>query len=212
MANLWDAHDVGHIFGPIKRYTRFVDFSKLILALLAAVLVVMVVIIPIRNSGENGARLVFSSIEKTTLVDKPKMLHLRYQGMDKNNQPYNVTADTGVQVSDDLIQLTNPQADITTKEGKWAAIVSKEAFLNSKAKQIDAKGSVDVFYDQGYEFTTEFMHVDIEQKTITSDLPVQGHGPSGTLTAQGGFIATQADNRIFFKGPVHTVVFMRTEP
>jgi lipopolysaccharide export system protein LptC len=205
--NAWNTPDVGQLLRSIRHYTKFVDFSKLLLGLFALVLVSAVIIIPLRDNGDNKARLVFSSIEKSTVTEKPKMTHLKYRGTDSKNQPFTVTADSGVQLPDERIQLENPIADITLQDGKWAAISSRQGVLDNKGKQVDLKGLVDVIYDQVYEFTTEAMHVDIDARKITSDLPVKGHGPAGTIYARGGFEATQEDQRILFFGPVHTVIY-----
>ena len=76
----------------MSNYTRFVELSKRFLWVLVAVMVGVVVWIASYNTGENGARIVFSNIPKSgvlqNIMSKP-----HYQGIDVRGRPYTVAAD-----------------------------------------------------------------------------------------------------------------------
>src|SRR5262249_18059700 len=128
-------------------------------------------------------------------------------GTDKKNQPFTVTADYAIQLDNDHVQMVELTADIQLIGGKGAAITAKEGVLSTSTHQGGLKGDGDVFFYHGYEFTHDAMHIDIAKKTITSTSEVKGQGELGTLHAKG-FVATQADGRIVFGGPVHMTLFM----
>lgn len=169
-------------------YTRFVALSKLFLWILVAVLVLLLVWVAEDNSGDSGARLVFSSIPKSgnlaNIMSKP-----HYQGVDNNNHPYTVIADTATQINPQTVVMTNARADMTMASGTWVALNAGAATFNPQTKQLMLEGGVDVFYGDGYEFRTDHAHVDIQKGTAYGDVPVEGQGPAGTLKAKSFSIA-----------------------
>ncbi|MDE3017147.1 MAG: LPS export ABC transporter periplasmic protein LptC [Pseudomonadota bacterium] len=186
-------------------YTRFVALSKHFLWILVTVIVVLLVWITEDNSGDNGARLVFSSIPKSGNL-KNIMVKPHYQGVDANNRPYTVLAEKATQLDAQTVAMAAARADMTLASGAWVALNAGTATLNLQSKQLVLRDGVDVFYDGGYEFRTDHAHVDIQQGTAYGDAPVEGQGPPGTLKADG-FSVTGRGQIIHFNGSVKVTLY-----
>ena len=200
------ARQVDNLFDTITRYTRFVLFTKGTLVFFVVVIVGLLIIRPIMNKDQGGIRIAFSNIEQGGDALTPKMLNPQFRGFDEQDQPFTVTADYALQKDDNTIQLSNVNADITLNGGKWVSLKSNEALLDLKAKMISATGKVSVFYDDGYEFSTEYLKVDVGKKILFSDHPVSGQGPMGAIEAKG-VEATHSNKSIRFKGPIRLTIF-----
>ena len=75
-----------------------------------------------------------------------------------------------------------------------------------KDKLLDLKGAIEMLDDDGYEFRTEVLHVDIGKKTAMTQNEVRGQGPLGTLKAQGAVM--QGNSQVItFTGPVFVTIY-----
>ena len=193
---------------PAARYTRFVKFVRRFLWVLVATMMGIVIWIASDNSGENGARLVFSNIAQSGNLENV-MLKPHYQGLDAHNQPFTVLADKAKQLDKDTVALTNINADMLRGGGNkdtWLALTAKDGMLNTKSKQMRLSGGVNVFYEGGYEFRTDHAQVDIQKGTAYGDARVEGQGPVGTLTAKR-FEITEHGKTIRFNGSVRMKLY-----
>jgi len=202
------ARQVDNLLETITRYTRFVVLTKHTLIILVVLIVGAVILIPILSKDQNGVRIAFSGIATQSSSEPltPKMLSPQFRGFDSSDQPFTVTADYAVQKDDDTVQLVNVAADMTLKGGKWISLKAKDGLLQLKGKKMIASGEVSVFYDDGYEFTTQLLNVNMDTKVISSDQPVHGQGPVGTIDASG-FEAFHETKSIRFKGPVKMTIY-----
>lgn len=189
----------------MARYTRFVALSKRSLWVLVALMVAGVVWIASDNTGENGARIVFSSIKKSgalqNVMQKP-----HYQGVDASNRPYTIIADEATQIDKDNVTLTKMRADMVLSNGSWIALNAGKGSLNLLTKQLELTGEVDVFYEGGYEFRSDHAHVDIDKGSAYGNSPVEGQGPLGTLMADG-FTVSEHGKTIHFNGSVRMKLY-----
>lgn len=201
------ARQVDNLIDTITRYTRFVILTKRTLGILTVLIVGALVIIPILSKDQGGVRIAFSGITAQQSEPlTPKMLSPQFRGFDSSDQPFTVTADYALQKDEETVQLVNLAADITLKDGKWISLKAKDGLLRLKQKKMTATGEVNVFYDDGFEFTTQQLNVDMEEKIISSDQPVTGQGPVGTIEASG-FEAFHQTKSIRFNGPVKLTIF-----
>lgn len=200
------ARQVDNLVERITRYTRFVVFTKRTLVILIVLIVSAVIVIPILNQDKAGIRIAFSGIEQQSEALTPKMLNPQFRGFDEQNQPFTVTADYAIQKENDTIELANINADITLDGGKWLSLKALQGLMYLKQKMIVVTGNVNVFYDDGYEFTTDALTVDVAKKTMTSESVVRGQGPMGAIESTG-FTASRETRSILFKGPVRLTIF-----
>lgn len=172
----------------VIRYTRFVFLGKHMLWVLVTFMVALLVWIASDNKGDNASRIVFSSVSKgdngETVMIKPY-----YQSVDRQNQPYAISADKGTQIDKDNVALEKIIADITRSDGKWAAMNANEGRIHVPTKQLELSGGVEIFYDGGYIVRTDHAHVDMQQGSAYGDSRVEVQGPLGTLVADRFSIA-----------------------
>lgn len=205
----WRPREIEGLLFSMARYTRFVLFSKFFLVVFAGGLILLLVAIPLINSGDQGMRIVFSSAKNGEVLT-PQMIKPRYQGTDSRNQPFTITADLATQLPDGRVEMTALNADVMMQSGAWMALSANRGFYRMDQKTLAMSGEVRLFYDQGYEFRSEEAMIDMERKTAQGDKPVTGQGPMGVLKA-GGFRVHDGGARMEFTKPVHLTLYPKAK-
>jgi lipopolysaccharide export system protein LptC len=185
--------------GSIHRYSRFVAWMKLALPAAAAALVLLIVVWPrIQSAVEKISRLPRIDLNEARDL---RMVNLHYSGVDKHDRPFTVTAEAARQRPevDDLVELEGPKADMTTEGDSWLALNAYTGLYRPQSQLLDLFGNVDVFQDKGNEFVTDSAHIDMAKGTAEGSDPVEGHGPFGTIKAEGFRIENQGEV-VFFTG------------
>lgn len=136
-----------------------------------------------------------------------RMIDPRYAGIDRQGRPFVVTAAVGRQVPDrqDLMSLEKPRADMKTHSGASIVVTAATGVYQSQAQLLDLFGHVTVTHQNGTIFVTEAARVDAAHDSAVGSDPVEGHGPSGDIRAQGFRILDKGD-RILFTGRSHLVL------
>ena len=189
------------------RYSRFVSVMKLVLPLIAVALAALVVVWPLFGQRDEGFRLSFARVGVDT-NDDFFMTNARYFGVDRNDQPYTVTAETAVQDTDDAdrVHFTVPKADILMNGAKWLALLADRGSLVRSTNRLSLEGTVALYSDQGYEFHTERAVIDLDARIAEGNRPVEGQGPLGLLTANG-FRIEGPDRTLRFTNGVRMTIF-----
>ncbi len=168
-------------------------------------MIASLIFMSVGNNEDKRFNLVFSDINIGE--DGPsKMLKPRLQGNDSKNQPYNIIADSAVQINQDSVELSKAIADITLSSGAWLSIKADKANANIKLKQVELIGNVNAFYDNGNEMRTERAFIDLNSGTIKGDMPITGQGEKGTIRANS-FIVVDHGKKITFNGKVRVKIF-----
>ncbi len=201
----WTQREVGTLIHSIARYTRFVHSTKVALGALVLILTAILLFYSLGRNETAGVRIAFTSVVKGA-VSPTQMLNARFHGLDKSNQPFNVTAATAVQRDSNTIDLVKVTGDISLKGGIWLSVTANNGVLHLSDRLLDLNGDIAMFNDEGYEFHTESLRVDIGRKYAVSQKPVQGQGPSGTLKAQG-VIMDGIRQVTTFTGPVRMIIY-----
>jgi lipopolysaccharide export system protein LptC len=184
----------------IEQYSRFVTRMKLLMPTVAVGLLLMVAVWPRIQTAMERVAVQLPHIDTSAARDL-KMVNMRYAGFDKHNRPYTITADVARQHpgKDDMVELEGPKADMTTDNGTWIAVNSYTGLYEPQRQLLDLFGDVEIFQDKGNEFHSDSMHVDMGKSTAESSDPVEGHGPFGSIQAQG-FRMDDRGNVIYFIG------------
>jgi lipopolysaccharide export system protein LptC len=190
-------------------YTRFVTMMKIILPLIAAVLVGLVVVWPQFRDVREGFRIEIARL--THSMGGQEVSNARFTGTDTRGRPYTVIADSAAQADGqaDVIQLERPKADITMQGGNWIASSADVGRFRRSDQILDLVGGVALFHDQGFEMHSSSARLDLKGGTAEGDEKVDGHGPTGTISAEG-FRVLDNGARVFFTGPARLV--LRPEP
>lgn len=182
------------------RYSRFVALLRYLLPILAVALLALVAIWPQIHGGIDGFRLQALKLDPSD-ISTLRMSRAQYQGIDENDRPYRLTAEGAVQNPRDknLVALEMPHAELTMENGSHVAVAAESGVYNGSAKTLDLMGKVRVTRDDGYVFDTAVARVDLAAGTVAGDDPVVGHGPGGTIRADG-FRVLQKGSVVEFRG------------
>jgi len=131
-----------------------------------------------------------------------QMMGATYEGVDKANRPYRVTATQASRsvINPNMMDLTQPMADMTLEDGTWLSVRSEKGTYKQEGSILLLTGNVEIYHDSGYELKTDRMEIDFSKGQASSDSDVGGRGPSGTLKAKG-FRVIGTGNQIIFIGP-----------
>ncbi|MCH2038288.1 MAG: LPS export ABC transporter periplasmic protein LptC [Rickettsiales bacterium] len=191
--------------------------TKKILACVAALLALPIIIIPIMKSQNMGIRgdentnysdaspYSDSNSQKIAAPEKSTMVNPHFKGMDKNSNPYNITADKAVQLSTDKVLLETIQGDLITEEESWYSLAADLGHLTLSQKTLNLEGDIILFSYQGYELRTETATVDIEKGEIQTKDYVEIKGPMGTINSVG-LTFNNNEQTAHFNGPVKVVI------
>ena len=188
-------------------YSRFIRVMRLILPLAAICVVVFLfvrpgveetLVVPIEN--------VKSEIKDQHVV-KNELLNPEFESMDKNKQPYKITADRAIQgeKNKDLVMLDRPVGVMTMKDGVTVRMRSDTGAYRQDTQRFFLQGSVSIEHDAHYSLRSEEAHIDLEKNFTWSEKQVQGQGPDIAIDAKG----VRADGKtgeIIFTGPAKLVL------
>ena len=90
--------------------------------------------------------------------------------------------------------------------GSWSSVSARAGHLNTEEEWLDLETDVALFTDDGYQFTANLVRIDLESGDISSDRPVRGQGPAGTIEG-GGVRITDSGLTIKVIGGSKLVIF-----
>lgn len=168
------------------RYSRFVGIMKVLLPSLAVVLLGLVLVWPKLSLDDDRFRIGFAALTPDA-VNTLAMVNARYYGVDKNNRPFTVTADSAVEEDPKagIIVLDKPKADFATRDGHGVYVEAVRGFYHQKEQLLELEGQVALFHDEGYELHTEEAAIDLGAGTAEGTRAVTGNGPQGRIDGQG---------------------------
>jgi lipopolysaccharide export system protein LptC len=202
LAAIWPEPDrVAGRWRPLlaaDRYSRLVAVLKRVLPAIGLILLLLVAVWPRLGTLLESVRLAFPAIDLREAREL-RMVGPRYAGIDRLNRPYLVTAAIGRQVPnrDDLMSLEQPRAQMTVHAGASIVVTAATGVYQSQAQLLDLFDDVNLIHENGTRFKTQSAHVDVSSNNAEGHDPVDGHGPSGDITAQGFRILDKGDTIIF---------------
>lgn len=188
-------------------YSRFVRLAKYGLPVVAGTVMLLVVVWPEFKSKPERFSLGLSDVKVETAGGQ-RVINARFTGVDSENRPFSITAESVVQAAggDNGVELSQPKADVTLAGDSWVAIAAPKGLFQRDEEILNLFGGVDVFHDDGYEFRTAEARLDFRKSSATGDKPVRGQGPFGTIEAQGFEIAGSGDS-IRFTGKSRLILY-----
>ena len=188
-------------------YSRFVWLMKYILPAISIVVIILVVIWPELGNKPEKFRIPISDVRIQTTGGQ-RVTNARYTGVDSENNPFSITANSVVQGGDDGtgVMLIAPKADVTLADNSWIIIGAPKGTFWRKREILDLFGGVNLFHDAGYEFKTAEATINLRSKAASGDQPIRGQGPFGTVEGSGFKVIDNGD-RIIFTGKSQLVIF-----
>ncbi|MDB5369782.1 MAG: hypothetical protein JWP20_1340 [Roseomonas sp.] len=191
--------------GSIVRRRVLVRLAKLLLPVGALALLAAIALWPEFDSAEDRGRMAFRRATQVA-AEAMRISGARYQGVDEQNRPYNVTATSAVQQDQTgLIDLDKPRADILLTNGAWLLLESQEGEYDRPKNLLDLQGDVTLWHDNGTTMKTDAAHINVHAGEAESDRPTAAQGPFGTLESEG-FRLRDRGQVVFFTGRSHAVL------
>ncbi|MEI8393266.1 MAG: LPS export ABC transporter periplasmic protein LptC [Rhodospirillaceae bacterium] len=173
-----------------KRHSRIVLALKIGLPLLAALMISLIFVWP-RLSMQNNT----GKIDK----NQTSLVNARYFSHDRQNLPFSMLAKSATEVPGmaQLLDLVQPEAEMTRADGSWLTISSERGRYNQDDARLLMLDNVHVLRDDGFEFVTDEAEIDTKTGNAWGNHKVVGQGPSGEIRAEG-FVATDHGQTITF--------------
>ena len=188
----WTAAETG------TRHSRRVALLRRVVPVIGVVLLLLVAIWPRLAPLWDRMRFAFPAIDLRDAREL-QMINPRYAGTDRTGRPFVVTAASGRQVPDrqDLMSLREPRADVKTHAGADVVVTAATGVYQSQSQLLDLFGEVTLVHQNGTRFVTDTARVNAAGNTAKGSDPVEGHGPSGDIKAQGFEILDKGDTILF---------------
>jgi lipopolysaccharide export system protein LptC len=181
---------------PGNRHSRHVAMMRLALPVAGIFLLLLVAIWP--RVAPLFDRLRFAAIDLREAREL-RMMNPRYAGTDRSGRPFIITAAIGRQVPerDDVMALDQPRADLKSHNGSNVVVTADSGVYQSNTQFLDLFGHVTVTHENGTQIVTASARLDAANNAGEGHDPVEGHGPSGDIKAQGFQIIDKGDIIIF---------------
>ncbi|MER2519946.1 MAG: LPS export ABC transporter periplasmic protein LptC [Bdellovibrionales bacterium] len=189
---------------------RLVKFLRVVLPLSAAIVLAAILAWPYLHSFDGSLSL--SLAAKMIPIPDLAVDHLRFTGTDTSNQPYSVTAERATRPggAEEIYDLEKPEGDIMLKDGAWIAGKALRGRYDREGRKLWLGGDVQLFHDQGFQFTTNEAHIDMNDSSAWGEAPVMMQGQFGAITGKG-FTLLDAGKVMVVKGPARAVLNLRPD-
>jgi lipopolysaccharide export system protein LptC len=179
-------------------HSRRVALLKRVLPAIGVALLLLIAVWPRLAPWWERMRLTFPAIDLRE-ARQLRMVNPHYAGLDRLGRPFVVTAAVGRQVPDrqDLMSLEAPRADMKMHADANVVITAATGIYQSQTQFLDLFGEVTLVHQDGTRFVTDTARVDVANNAAEGTDPVEGHGPSGDVKAQGFRILDKGDTVIF---------------
>jgi LPS export ABC transporter protein LptC len=123
-------------------------------------------------------------------------------GFDRERQPYEVRAESGYQDKDkpNLVHLEKVAATFRKATGEIYDVTANRALYDTKAKELDLSGDVEIVEQGRFTARMERAHVVVEEKRLTSDAAVAVSLADGSIAAHGLEISDDGKTILFLNG------------
>jgi lipopolysaccharide export system protein LptC len=181
---------------PGNRYSRRVAIMRLALPAVGIFLLLIVSIWP--RVAPLFDRLRFAAIDLKEAREL-RMTSPRYPGTDRSGHPFIITATIGRQVPgrDDVMALDRPRADLKSHSGENVVVTADSGVYQSNTQFLDLFGHVTLTHENGTQIVTASARLDAANNAAEGHDPVEGHGPSGDIKAEGFQLVDKGDIIIF---------------
>lgn len=174
---------------------RFVSRLMIALPILSVLILIGLMVWPYVNPHK---------ILMKTLEQVPDLViqNLNFTDKDSKNQPYSISAEKATRPNgtQNIFDLEKPQGEITLQEGAWVAIKSLYGRYDKDKNLLWLGGDVQIFHDKGFQFTTDELQANLNDRTSWGEKPVLIQGSFGEIRGVG-FRLLDSGNVIVVKGP-----------
>lgn len=191
----------------LKARTRKIDYLKCSLPVVALIITLVLVLWPQFRQWHYShlpkLAQTSSSHHKNNTATYPA-----YKGVDKNNQPFTLSAEQGMEILANEIELSSPNMEIILNTGARVTLSASSGTYNKTMNNLHLIGNVILTHSHGYSLETSQAWIDCNLGNAYTNDPVWGNGPLGSIQAKGFSLDAQGD-KISFKGKAE--LYLRTK-
>ncbi|HSA80060.1 MAG TPA: LPS export ABC transporter periplasmic protein LptC [Geminicoccaceae bacterium] len=167
------------------RSSRLVELLRYLLPALALSLIALVVLWPQLIGGAGGLIAPIFANAEIAGTDVMLMHNPRYLGQTRDAEPYQLTAASAYvdPKRPDRIHLESLAAELATANQRDLNLVALRGMFNRAADKLDLDGDIALTTSDGYRFETQSARIDLQSGRVIGKQPIQGSGPTGTLSA-----------------------------
>ena len=123
-------------------------------------------------------------------------------GLDRQNQPYQVKAERGWQDEKvaTLVHLEVIEGQFRKVSGAEYTLTANTGTYDTKIKELDLAGNVTISEKDRFTAVMDKAHVVVDEKKLTSEVPVDVRFGSGTVKANGMQITDDGARILFLNG------------
>ena len=176
-----------------RRYSRMVELLRYLLPAAALSLVALVVVWPQLISGAGGLIVPIFANAEVDGTDVMLMHNPRYVGQTKDAKPYELTAASAYADPNlpNRVHLDHPAG--TLEGARDVNLVALKGLYDRAARKLDLNGGVELTTSDGYRFDTASTRINLQEGWAVGNQPIQGSGPTGTLSADRFEIRDKGD-------------------
>lgn len=187
----------------VHRAVRFASLARL-LSWAALAAAVGFVLLFLYQAGLFNA-LVPAEPRPVTDLPDPDRITARestVNGLDKENQPYEVKAAHGWQdeAVPTLVHMETVEGRFRRAGGSEFTLTANTGAYDTKLRELDLAGAVTIIQPDRFTAVMDRAHVVVEEKRLTSDTPVDVTMPTGTIRANGLEISDDGARILFLNG------------
>lgn len=139
-------------------------------------------------------------ILKTNPGLENKVIHPKFDSLDKKGRPFLVEAEYALHVTPEKTDLINPSGQIKLQDDSTLSFTAKTGFYYKETEMLELIEDVHFKTDKGYDLTTISMKLFPKENRGEGNEPVHGTGPSGETIIAEGFKITDKGDKIDFLG------------
>jgi len=177
---------------PGNPHSRRVALMRVVLPAIGVFLLLMVTIWP--RVAPLFDRLRFAAIDLKEAREL-RMINPRYAGTDRSGHPFVIVAAVGRQIParDDVMALDKVRADLQSHSGETIVVTADSAVYQTQTQFLDMFGNVTIVHQNGTTIVTQSARLDAANNAAEGHDPVEGHGPSGDIKAEGFSLVDKGD-------------------
>ncbi len=186
-------------------YSRFVQFAKVLLPILALGLLSTMFLFS-RSVDIDSQLPIYEGAEE--IAREQSLAAPKFSGVTSDGSTVSVTAESAKPNLSDprLLSAKNVMADIKTATGTQIMVLADNAEYNGNEDTLDLRGRVRINTSTGYQLNTEALVADMAETGLVSPGRVIGRGPAGDLEAgQMELTGSNGAQVLVFKGGVKLI-------
>ena len=167
---------------PGSKHDRNVKMLRVVMPIGVGLLAAILALAPFTGVSELSFVLDKDSVD--VAKERLRVTEALYRGEDSQGRPFSLRAGSAVQKSSQeaIVELQDLSARILLSDGP-AQIRARNGRYDMDLENVTVPGPVQVEAAGGYRLTTNNVTVDLKERTLRSDSPVEGRTSIGTFSA-----------------------------